>query len=428
MEKITRGFRKLDSSSKLLVVASIFGLPAYVLFFSSGNFNWMIGMDQLYNFESLYAPEFPRGSNPYGAKIYPYLPNFAVINAIIALPGYLLISFFLEPPSPTDGSLANYLFVAIGLIVTGFWSYLSVILIPYISSKLYRNKYISFWSVVVFVSLPLVWHQVFNSGVNTLVALLALVGIWYVKEERWLIAGVAVGLSTFKFNGLPFGVVLFLYALFASGYYSSLLVTAGGIISQIPNILYFIVFPSDLLMIIERGGALTAHGHTLDGRLFLTPIVELGLSEIYTNYYLLVVLFFSILGTIVAIKSNGGLPAGFAIGFFSTSFLAPGEQRIIPFVILLLIILLPLWITDIGKILTGLVVTATTYDFFVPYTRGTSTLGLTSAEHAGALGITNGAGLVNNFMFILLPIVFFTTLFLLEEYNIDELSSLGISQ
>lgn len=425
---MTRDFRKLDSSSKLLVVASIFGLPAYVLFFSSGNFNWMIGMDQLYNFESLYAPEFPPGDNPHGAKIYPYLPNFAIINAIIALPGYLLISFFLEPPSPTDGSLANYLFVAIGLMVTGFWSYLSVISIPYVSSKLYQNRYISFWSVVIFVSLPIIWRQVFNSGANSIVALLALVGIWCVKEERWLMAGIVVGLSTFKFNGLPFGIVLFLYAFFSSGYYSSLLVAAGGITSQIPNILYFMIFPNDLFMIIERGGALTANGHILAGRLFLTPVVELGLSEIYNSYYLLVVLLFSILGTVVAIKSNGGLPAGFAIGFFSTSFLAPGEQRILPFVILLLIILFTLWTTDIGKILIGSVVTATTYDFFVLYTPGTSTLGLTSTEHAGALGITNGAGLISNFVFILLPIVFLLSLFLLEKYDIDHLSSLGISQ
>lgn len=428
MKPIVDGFKKLEPSAKLLLVTGVFGLPAYLLFFSSGNFNWMIGMDQLYNLESLYTPEFPPGDNPYGAKIYPYLPNFAIVNAIISLPGYILISLLFEPPSPTDGSLANLLFIAIGLVVTGFWAYISMIGIPYISQYIYQSDNKAFWSVIVFISLPLLWREVFNSGANSIVAMLAVAGILFVKREQWLLAGIVIGLSTFKFNGLPFGIVLFLYALFGSGFYSSLRVATGGIISQTPNIIYFIAFPDDLFMIIERGGALTTHAHaSLGKRLFLSPVVQMGLGDLYREYYLFVVLLFSIIGAVVAIKYNGGLPAGFAIGFFSTSFLAPGEQRILTFVILLIITLIPLWSTDVGKILLGLVITASTYYVFVPYTLGSSTLGLTSVEHAGALGITNGVGVVSDFVFIIIPIIFIATLYLLESMSEDELSSLGIN-
>jgi hypothetical protein len=386
----------------------------------------LIGISQLFSFESIYAPTFSGGTNPYGSKIYVYLPSFAIINGIILLPEYTLIKIFLSEPSPTTGSVANIIYIAFGLLVTGFWSYISVIGIPYVSKRFYPDEYTSFWSVIIFTSLPLLWFEVFLSGVNSLVALLALAGIWYVTNDRWLLAGVVVGLSTFKFNGLPFGIVLFLYAVFGSDIKSGLLVALGGIISQVPNIVYFAMFPQDLQMIIARGGALSAHAHTLQGRPLLNPIVEMGATDLYITYFPVIILLFSCMGAIVALKFNAGLPAGFAIGFFSTSFLVPGEQRLLPFVVLLLFITMPLLDTDYGKVLVGLIVAVTTYWKFAPYTQDSAILGLTSAEHTTALGISDGLVVTEYSVYLILPIIFIIVLILLESKSKEAFLFAGV--
>lgn len=427
MHTISSRLEQWDQVKKIWGLVSFFAIPAYLFFFSSGNFNWIIGMNQLFNLESLYAPEFAGGSNPYGTKIYPYMPIFAIINAIITFPGYVLITTFLQQPAPTTGSISNILFVAIGLIATGFWSYLALISIPYFSKELFVEEKMKRITLLVFLFFPPLWLEVFSSGANSLVALLALVGIYFVKKKRWMLAGVAIGLSMFKFNALPLGIVLFIYAIWGGKIRSGFQVLIGGILSQIPNIFYFLIFPEDLLMIIERRGALTAHAHTLSNRVFLEPIANAGLGEIYITIFPVIVVLFGLLGGVLAVKSAGGLPAGMAVGFFSTSFLVPGEQRILTFIILLLLILIQLVTYDIGKFLLAWVLAVTSYSEFAPFTRDSYVLGLTSSEHSGALGIENGVYLIMSFEYVSIVIIFVAAIYLLEKKAENEISSLGFS-
>jgi hypothetical protein len=415
-----------DDLTQIWALVAIFAIPAYVLFFSSGNFNWMIGINQLYNLESLYLPEYPPATNPHGGKIYPYMPIFAIINGLIAFPGYLLITIFLEQPAPTSGSIANIIFVAIGLIVTGFWSYAALISIPYFVKELFTKNSVKRHAVIIFLFLPPLWFEVFSSGANSLVALLTVVGIYFVKKQKWVMAGVAVGLSMFKFNGLPLGIVLLIYAIWGDNILSGLRVVLGGIISQIPNIVYFAVFPEDLFMIIRRGGALTTHGHTIDHGVFLNIIGGLGLAEIYIALYPMIVVGFGLLGGILSVKSSGGLVAGMATGFFSTSFILPGEQRTLTFVILLIILILPLIRHFFGKIILSWVIAISSYSKFIGLIQDSSILGLTSSKHIAVLGIDNGMEIITTAEYVSLVLIFIFALYLLKRNSNGHLTTLDL--
>jgi len=402
---------RLDAQEKILLAAGIVALPAYLLFFSSGNFNYLIGVNQLLKGQSLYGPEFVGSANPFGAKIYVYLPVFAIANAVPLAPVYFILKVLVGTPNPTVGGVQNTVFIAAGLATTGFWAYLSLLAIPYSAKYLFDNASIRRIATLILISFPLLWVQTIASGTNSLVALLAMAGLISVRQHRFRLAGLFVGLSTFKFNGLPFALVLFLYVLYAYEIKYAFSVAIGGIASQIPNIVYFLVFPDDLYMIIRRRGALSAHAHEIGG-IFLSPVKATGVQSLYIDIVFPVLIGLCvIIGVFVAVRSDAGLPAGLAVGFLSTSYFVPGEHRILPFLLLLLVLAVPVIKLRVIKALVVSVFVAASYYRFVTIASDSFILGLTS-EHIEYIGISD----ISNVLFFILQLTALLSFFVVVYY------------
>jgi hypothetical protein len=330
--------RVTDSSARTyLLIAALFAIPAWMMWWYWGNVSWLDGLGELYQFNRLYGPA---NLNQKGGYLYPYLPSFGLVNLLLAAPFHFILAALFGGESATH----DFWFNRIWYVITNFWGYISLLGIAYCAGALFDDNQMQRRAVIVMLLLPGLWREVFYLGPNALVAFLAVLSLLIASQDRWFAAAVAAGLSTFKFTGIPFCIVLLIYASVRGGRDGLTKTVAGGLISQIPNIAYFALFPADILVVLERGGGLSTNANRIVGdHLWLNPLHSLGLADAYIAVgFKLAVIACALLGAYVALRSPLGLPAGYAVGYFSTAFLIPAEQRYLPFVVMAVIALLPL--------------------------------------------------------------------------------------
>jgi hypothetical protein len=370
-------------------------LPGWFLFFQGGdNVAWLYGTDQILRGSSVYDLQASYGANPY-ARVYPYLPSFAIFNAILIAPftallyltstGYSLVNF--GPDGRFMGGLAYpEWYIALGIVVTGIWSYIALVLLPAVARALFDGRETRFIAVAMVLVTPYLWTTLLLSQVDTFLALLALMSVVASSRQRWMLAGVLVGLATFKFTGLVLLPVLLVWTLRYGGKKPFVLASVGLLISQIPSALYFAVFPDDLFLLFEAKGGLSIDAYTSTGRqLFLRPLQWIGITDWYhTIGYPLLAIVMMALGGAVALRRPVGLMGGFAVAYVSVSLLIPGEQNVAPLAIFVLIPFVPLWHRTSAKIVAFAVIASAGYseiDLLVGKLSRTLVIGFAGAEH-----------------------------------------------
>lgn len=300
---------------------AVAGLLPWLTMTSYDVANYALGADQLLSGQSVYAPRAQRFTDGRLVPSYPYLPSFAMVLALGIAPFYLLSQ---------AGVVPTVLYEAIARQIANAPGYLALLGVPALAylvntdasrGATARSTSGPFWSVLVVALTPALWFQVLESGSDTFVALLALAGVYAVMRDAWLLAGLLVGAATFKFTGLPFAVVLALYAL-GHGRDQFVAVALGGLASQLPNVLYFAVRFEDFLFVLQRRGTMSLYsGQT--SALATAPFRVLGLEQWYIDVgFAFAFLAFVALGALVAFRREN-LVLGFAVAYFATSYFAP---------------------------------------------------------------------------------------------------------
>jgi len=300
-------------------------LPIWGLIWSSDTGSWDYAAMQLHAGESIYRPLL---TNPNGevAAHYPYLPSFGVLIGILSVPFYLLERLGL-PFIAYHGATK---------LVAGSFGYLSLLVLPVVASHLLETAEKRFWACLIVLLLPGLWFRVGASGPDLFVTVLALFSVLAVERERWLLAGFFAGSAMFKFTGIPFGPGLAAYAVVVGGRSALWSVAGGGVLSQLPNALYFLVFPADLWLFVEHR-TLSWHAGDLGGFL-LEPVAQAGLVEWYETVGFPVVLAVFCLGAVLVAVSRRDLVAAYCVGYVATGILPPTpEQRVITLQLLVLL-------------------------------------------------------------------------------------------
>lgn len=271
-----------------------------------------------------------------------YLPSFGVALAValapIALPMFGLQALGISIPEWILRGINATEFVVMGLIFYG-----AHLTMAWLAASLFADERRQLLAVAAALGLPTLFYETWFLGPNMVVATFALGGIVLATRDRWFVAAVLVGFATFKFTAIPLTAVLFGYAVLVGGRTAALQTVAGGIASQLPNLVYFATQPDELLLILREHGAISSHANTLGQSPYHAPIEALGIGEWYFSVgFLLGIIICSVLGIAVAVRVRGraGLLAGFTLGYFATSFLAPAEQRYAPFLVFVVVLVL----------------------------------------------------------------------------------------
>lgn len=271
---------------------------------------------------------------------YIYLPSFAVLIAILIAPIYLpfLVAKSLGIVSPTP--FLRGLLYSHGMMTIGFLFYFSILLSAYLLATLCDDwrKQVGIVGLVPILSISGTFSGFV--GPQILMVALAVAGIKLAASERWLPAAFLIGFSTFKYIGIPFAIVLFGAALATRERRAITQTVLGGLLSQVPNILYFMLQPDELVFILNNYSHLGNSSGDLSG-VFQTPIKEAGLEAWYlaTGYPLVALAFAGLgIGYVAWVRTEIGLLGGFTIGFFATSYLIPSYNRGTPFLLFTLVL------------------------------------------------------------------------------------------
>lgn len=323
---------------RVLLFVSVAGLLPWLTITSFDVRNYLVGAEQVLTGRSVYEPRLRSLTNGRLVPNYPYLPNFAMFLGVGIAPFFFLHQL---------GVLPNSVYESVARQIANAPGYISLVGIPVLTyvvcSELDNREKATvrssddwaFWGVLLVSLTPALWFQTVESGSDTFVALLSLTGIYAVMRDRWGLAGVLVGTATFKFTGLPFAAILTIYAL-GHGRKQFTAIVTGGLVSQIPNIVYFGTFFEDFLFVVEQRGTMSLYsGETR--ALVTAPLRITGFEYWYVSRGFIIVFFiFVVLGAAVALYRNN-LVLGFAIGYLSTSYFAPvGELNSSVLIVLLL--------------------------------------------------------------------------------------------
>jgi len=323
---------------RILLFVAVAGLTPWLTITSFDIANYVVGAEQILTGNSVYDPQIPSLVDNRFVPSYPYLPSFAMILAVGIAPFFVLYEV---------GLLPGGIYEVIARQITNGTGYVALLGVPLVAhyamsvstlhSRTERDVDIDwmFWGILILALAPPLWFQVVESGSDTLVALLVLLGVYAVMRDRWLLAGVFVGTATFKFTALPLAAVLALYAL-QQGRKQFVSVALGGLGSQLPNLLYFAVFVEDFLFVLERRGAMSLYsGETRS--IVTAPFRAMGLEQWYIDVgFFISLLIFITLGAVVA-RRRDNLVLGFAVAYLATSYFAPvGEINASVLVVLLL--------------------------------------------------------------------------------------------
>ncbi|WP_246984033.1 hypothetical protein [Halorientalis marina] len=260
------------------------------------------------------------------------MPIYAMASAVLSIP-FRIAAETIGAPAVAQTLWRN--------LAVGLWGYLGYLGSAYWGTSIFSDERRQYGVTILLLIFPAFWADLLHTGANVLVTALVLATILAAREQRWLLAGLALGLATFKFTALPLTVVLLGFAVATDGPRAGLLVSIGGIVSQIPNVLYFALDWNALVLIVSRRGALSYAAHVFrPEQTFLLPLQLVMNGEFYSHtVFPFVVLTFTLAGTAIAVKSDLGLIAGFPIAYFSTSYMVAAEQRTLPFYVLTVLLL-----------------------------------------------------------------------------------------
>lgn len=323
---------------RLFLFVAVAALAPWLTVTSFDVRSYVIGAEQVLAGQSVYGPRIQSPMTGEVVPRYVYLPSYAVLVALGIAP-----FAFLEQA----GLLPGVAYEVVARQVANAPGYVALVGLPVLAYRVCaaswgtnrfpseRSSDWTFWGVLLVTLTPALWFQVLESGSDSFVALLVVLGAYAVSRERWMTAGVLVGAATFKFTALPMAAVLALYAL-TRGREQFTAVAAGGLASQLPNVLYFAVFFEDLLFVLENRGTMSLmSGETRS--VATAPVRLAGLEQWYIEVGFVVVFVVLVgLGTAVALR-RGNLLLGFAVAYLSASYFAPvGEVNPSVLVVLLL--------------------------------------------------------------------------------------------
>jgi len=324
---------------RVFLFTAVTGLPIWLTITSYDVRSYVIGTEQILSGRSVYRPRVESHYTDQLIPRYPYLPSFAILLAVIISPFFFLNEMDMLP---------NIIYEVISRQIANSPGYVALLAIPILTYKLCsdsENRNVLnittydnwvFWGVIIVILAPPLWFQVIESGSDTFVALLSLLGIYAVMNNRWKLAGLLVGISTFKFTAIPLATVLAIYSL-KQGRDQFLSVIVGGVVSQLPNIIYFITYREDLLYLIKNGGTMTLKsGRTRP--LMAAPLQAIGLEQWYIETgFVFVFILLTMFGALLAIRQEN-LLLGFSVSYLSSSYFAPvGEINTSVLIIFLLV-------------------------------------------------------------------------------------------
>jgi hypothetical protein len=291
---------------------------------------------------SVYGVENALTVNPREAFGYVYLPSFAILLAVITapvgLPYLALQELGITFPAGVVHGVRTTEYLVIALVF-----YTAHLTTAYVAASFFDRERYQLVSALLILFLPTLIYETLYLGPNMFTTALVFTGVALAHKERWFLAAVFIGFATFKFIGAPFAIVLFGYTVALRDRTAITHTILGGIVSQLPNIAYFMLQPDELLLILREHGAISTYSNTLSETPYHLVIQALGLEHwYYTIGFPLVVLLCSGLGILWAARVRGriGLLGGFLIGYFATAYLIPAEQRTAPFVALTVVLIL----------------------------------------------------------------------------------------
>jgi hypothetical protein len=372
IEQFHRHLAGAGSATKIIYAVGLVAIPGWIFFWQGGDqFAWLYGAQQIIDGNSVYELAPTDAANP-NARVYPYLPAFAIMNAVLLFPfeiltsvlyGYADLNGFDLLGAPTGGTKGPPVYVFIGVVVIGLWSYSALVLLPVLGRSLYSTAQQRFVAVLVLVLTVYTWSDLIRSQVNTAVALFVVASVATSIRRRWLLAGLLVSVATFKFTALVVVPVILVYALRTEGMRAAGRVAIGVVIGQIPNLLYFAWFPKDLELLFEARGGLTLD--SFQGARDTLALLPLRIGVLESWYigsgYPVVLSAVVLLACLLVFKRPVGILTAAAVALLSTSLLVPGEQRIAPFAILIVLAMVGHWSHLSAKFLIGIILSLAFY-------------------------------------------------------------------
>lgn len=318
------------SDKHLVIILAIVTVPVVVGVYGSSPHVWGDAARNLLAQHSMYhVSESPAGPNPHTTS-YVYLPVFAILLSIVSTP-FLLVKYLLDTQFGVFVLTSD---IVAGVV--GYASYLAILILIYRYSNVEYRRYL----LLSFGLLPYVLLNVGFRGSDLFVLALVLSGLVAYHTDDYLFAGVLLSLSTFKFTTVPLVTVFGLYVLTTKR--GALGVTLGGLIGQLPNAAYYVLFPSDFWLLIDSRGALSTYSYRLHPeRAYWWLIEYLGITQSYyvDVVYPALILSCILIGYLVARRD---LLVGLLWPLVAMSVFIPAEQRLLPLLVLCIFVLVPL--------------------------------------------------------------------------------------
>ncbi|QLG62839.1 glycosyltransferase 87 family protein [Halorarum salinum] len=344
------------STRHWILIGLLFVTPGAFLINSGSIANWGSAAASIIQGESVYSiVDVTSDGRPVSA--YPYLPSFAILLTVpFALSWVAFHSPIGLPLSPST-SLLSVAVTSIGayllLLASAGWYWQDRDATPASGGMLRAD-----FAVIALVAYVPLWIRVGFRGADVLVAALCLLSVVLFDRRRFALAGIAIGVSTFKFTALPAALVLTGVVFLEHGTdKETRRFIGGGVISQLPNLGYFALHPGDLMLLIENRGAVSRHAGE-GGSGFAGLFQPIGPYYESLVFPLLLIVF---VGLGIYVATSNELLAGMAVGFIPMVFFIPAEVRYLPFGVFLLVLLAGKWGSVLGAVSTGLILTTGAY-------------------------------------------------------------------
>lgn len=291
---------------------------------------------------------------------YVYLPTFAMANAaLLSLPDTIMqvIGASLDARK------------TLGYLLTGLWGYvglgaLAIASVAYTRVFASRRAHIA---AVVAVGLPAFFAAATFRGADLLVAACLVGSLATLHRGRYGDAGLLISVATFKFTAIPAAIALSAVVLGRADWDGRRHYVAGGLLGQLPNVVYFAADPWALAYIIEHRGALSTYATRIgDFHTLLLPVRAAGVEAAYITWgFPLAILVLTAAGAILAWRTAPFAAVG--VGYFPMAYLIPAERRYVPMLALLAVACVVLWEREWAR--WAVVALATTQAFAFIFTQ-----------------------------------------------------------
>jgi hypothetical protein len=236
-KKVLRSFRQWPRNPTLFIIWTIWVI--FLLLFAPLSYYkgdmavWTTATQNLLRGELLPDP-------------YVYLPIYGQILAALAWPFHLLGLDF-----------------HIGLVFIVKW----VLVFAYIGCAILMSKFVpeqSELAPLAIVLAPVTVFYIFFGTNHLVMFFFLLASLVFLRQKRWLLAGVMAALSCYKFLMVPTVFVLLVLVWIKAGWRSALWFIMGGVIVLIPNIVYYAYDPQNLLRVVSSQAAIGAHSDKIE--------------------------------------------------------------------------------------------------------------------------------------------------------------------